>query len=236
MLELKDLNVELTDGSKKIIHGVNLTIAPGEIHAIMGPNGSGKSTLTHALMGHPKYETTSGHIVLDGQDISSQPTYLRARAGLFATMQYPVEIPGVPVGALVTAVHGDQDVEIAKQAKALGIEESFLKRGVNDEFSGGERKRMETLQLVLSNAKYVVLDEIDSGLDVDALKIIAKRIMKLVEEKKLGIVVITHHDRLLKYLKPTHVHVFANGQIIKSGGIELATQLEQAGYESFVNA
>jgi len=236
MLELKDLNIQLSDGSKQIIYGVNLTVNPGEIHAVMGPNGSGKSTLTHALMGHPKYKIISGEIILDGQNISDLQTYERARAGLFATMQYPVEIPGVPVGALMSSVHGDLEEEIATQAKSLGIDDSFLKRGVNDEFSGGERKRMETLQLVLSNSKYAVLDEIDSGLDVDALRIIAARITRLVEENTLGVIAITHHDRLLSYLKPTHVHVFANGKIIKSGGIELANQLEKVGYESFVNA
>ncbi|HQZ14639.1 MAG TPA: Fe-S cluster assembly ATPase SufC [Acidimicrobiia bacterium] len=236
MLELKDLNVALSDGSKQIIYGVNLTVLPGEIHAVMGPNGSGKSTLTHALMGHPKYEIISGEIILDGENINSLETYERARAGLFATMQYPVEIPGVPVGALMSSVHGDLEAEIQVQAKGLGIGDSFLKRGVNDEFSGGERKRMETLQLVLSKSKYAVLDEIDSGLDVDALKVIASRVMKLVNEEKLGVIAITHHDRIFSYLQPTHVHVFANGKIIKSGGIELANQLEEVGYESFINA
>lgn len=236
MLELKDLHVELSDGSKQILHGVDLTVAPGEIHAFMGPNGSGKSTLTHAIMGNPKYKMTSGSIVLDGKRIDGLETYERARSGIFATMQYPVEIPGVPVEALLSSVYGDVSSKVQSEAETLEIQPSFLQRGVNDEFSGGERKRMETLQLAVSEAKYAILDEIDSGLDVDALRAIAIRINDLVEQRSLGVIAITHYDRLLKYLKPTHVHVFADGKIIQSGGIELAEQLEASGYESFVSA
>lgn len=235
MLELKDLHVELSDGSKQILHGVDLTVSPGEIHAFMGPNGSGKSTLTHAIMGNPKYKMTSGSIVLDGKRIDGLETYERARSGIFATMQYPVEIPGVPVEALLSSVYGDVSSKVQSEAETLEIQPSFLQRGVNDEFSGGERKRMETLQLAVSEAKYAILDEIDSGLDVDALRAIATRINDLVEQRSLGVIAITHYDRLLKYLKPTHVHVFADGKIIQSGGIELAEQLEESGYESFVS-
>lgn len=236
MLEIKDLYAELTDGTKQILHGVDLTVLPGEIHAVMGPNGSGKSTLTHAVMGHPRYNVTAGTITLDGTQIENLPTFERARAGMFATMQYPVEIPGVPVGALLGSVYGDVTDEISIEAQSLDIDQAFLDRGVNDEFSGGERKRMETLQLAVSNAKYVILDEIDSGLDVDALRVIAKKINGLVQKNSLGVIAITHYDRLLTYLNPTHVHIFAEGKIVLSGGIELAQQLEAQGYESFISA
>lgn len=235
MLEINDLHVELADGSKEILHGVNLKVEPGEIHAFMGPNGSGKSTLTHAIMGNSKYQRTSGEIIIDGKHIEELPTFERARAGVFATMQYPVELPGVPVEALLSSVYGDVAVKVADEARMLKIDNTFLERGVNDEFSGGERKRMETLQLAVSQAKYAILDEIDSGLDVDALRAIASRIKSLVTTKSLGVIAITHYDRLLTYLNPTHVHIFADGKIIKSGGIELAKQLEEVGYESFVN-
>jgi len=236
MLEINNLHAELADGSKQILHGVDLSVAPGEIHAFMGPNCSGKSTLTHAIMGNPKYRITEGTISIDGHNIESLPTFERARAGLFATMQYPVEIPGVPVEALLATVYGDVSQRVKEEAKLLEIENSFLERGVNDEFSGGERKRMETLQLTVSNAKYSILDEIDSGLDVDALRAIATRINNIVATKSLGVIAITHYDRLLTYLNPTHVHIFANGKIIQSGGIELARDLEASGYESFISS
>jgi Fe-S cluster assembly ATP-binding protein len=248
MLEIKDVAAKVADSDKEILRGVSINIAPGEIHALMGPNGSGKSTLTHVLMGNPQYEQTAGSIVLDGTSLDDLPTYKRARAGLFATMQYPTELPGVPVDALMGAArhservgHSERSEEslmdlIKAEAKKLEISDAFLARGVNDEFSGGERKRMETLQLAVSNAKYAVLDEIDSGLDVDALRIIAKRVNELVATEQLGVVAITHYDRLLSYLAPTHVHIFADGKIIESGGIELARELESKGYESFVGA
>jgi len=233
MLEIKDLHAQLIDGTKTILHGVNLEVSPGEIHAVMGPNGSGKSTLTHAVMGNPKYEITSGTITVDSARVDNLPTFERARAGLFATMQYPVEIPGVPVESLLESVYGDVSAVVEEEAKTLGVAKTFLDRGVNDEFSGGERKRMETLQLAVSKAKYAILDEIDSGLDVDAMRVIASRVNELVSNRQLGVIVITHYDRLLEYLKPTHVHVFADGKIIKSGGIELAQELESSGYEIF---
>lgn len=236
MLKISGLAADLADGSKNILHGVDLQVLPGEIHAVMGPNGSGKSTLTHVLMGNPKYVRTAGKIELDGVNITNLPTFERARVGLFATMQYPVELPGVPVEAMLSSVHGDVSAAVQQEAATLNIAQSFLDRGVNDEFSGGERKRMETLQLAVIKAKYAILDEIDSGLDVDALRAIAQRINKLVSDEKLGVIAITHYDRLLSYLQPTHVHIFAEGRIIQSGGIELATQLEAKGYESFINA
>lgn len=232
MFEIKNLKAKLSDSDKYILNGVDLVVKPGEIHAIMGPNGSGKSTLTHTVMGNVAYEQTDGSISIDGKDISKLETHQRARAGVFASMQYPVEVPGVPVGAIYPESH---DV-ILSEAKILQIDDSFLERGINDEFSGGERKRMEVLQLAVSDAKYVILDEIDSGLDVDALRIIAERIMELVKERNLGVVVITHYDRLLEYLKPSHVHVFSAGKIVKSGGPELVQKLEATGYESIVNA
>lgn len=235
-LDISDLHVGLSDEPKQILHGVTISIAPGEIHAVMGPNGSGKSTLTHAVMGNPHYERIQGTITVDGTSIESLPTHERARAGVFATMQYPIEIPGVPVSVLMESVYADISSEINSEALRLGIEKSFLERGVNDEFSGGERKRMETLQLAVSKAKYVIMDEIDSGLDVDALRIIAGRVNELVNTRQLGVIAITHYDRLLEYLKPTHVHVFADGQIIRSGGSELVHQLEEQGYESFMSA
>lgn len=230
MFELKNLHCVIAESDKAILNGVNLQVNPGEIHAIMGPNGSGKSTLTHTVMGREDYKQTEGQILVDGKDISNEETYLRARAGVFASMQYPVEVPGVPVASIFP----DSLEDIESEAKNLAIEESFLLRGVNDEFSGGERKRMEVLQLAVSDAKYVILDEIDSGLDVDALRIIAERIMKLVKERNLGIIVITHYERLLEYLVPTHVHVFSDGKIIKSGGRELVDTLEEQGYEKIV--
>ncbi len=236
MLEINDLYVELADGSKQILNGVTITVNPGEVHAVMGPNGSGKSTLTHAVMGHPRYKITHGSITLDGTRIDTLDTFERARAGIFATMQYPVEIPGVPVEALLSSVYGDVSDRVAREARDLEVEKSFLERGVNDEFSGGERKRMETLQLAVSNARYAILDEIDSGLDVDALRSIAQRVSRLVSENQLGVIAITHYDRLLAYLEPTHVHVFADGRIITSGGIELARQLETSGYETFTGS
>ncbi|MFN8016216.1 MAG: Fe-S cluster assembly ATPase SufC [Acidimicrobiia bacterium] len=234
MLEIVDLHVKVAASDKNILNGVSLTVSPGEIHAFMGPNGSGKSTMTHAIMGNEKYEITKGKILLDGVDITSMPTFERARNGLFATMQYPVEIPGVNVNAILSSVYGDVSDAIENISNELILDKDFLDRGVNDEFSGGERKKMETLQLSVSSAKYAILDEIDSGLDVDALKIIATKVMQLVESRNLGVVAITHYDRLLNYLKPTHVHIFAEGKIVKSGSIELAKQLETSGYESFV--
>lgn len=228
--------MKLANEDKELLHGTTLRVNPGEIHAVMGPNGSGKSTLTHAVMGNPNYEITSGKILVDGTEIQNMPTHERARNGIFATMQYPVEVPGVPVATLMGAVYGDVSEQIDSEAKELELEESFLQRGVNDEFSGGERKRMEALQLAVSNAKYAILDEIDSGLDVDALKIIAERINTLVQQRQLGVIAITHYDRLLKYLKPTHVHIFAQGKVVQSGGYELAEQLEKQGYENLINA
>lgn len=237
MFELKNLHCVIAESGKSILNGVDLAVNPGEIHAIMGPNGSGKSTLTHTIMGREDYKQTDGQILVDGEDISKLETYLRARAGVFASMQYPVEVPGVPVASIfpeaAESIDGKPSV-ILSEAKNLEIEESFLLRGVNDEFSGGERKRMEVLQLAVSDAKYVILDEIDSGLDVDALRIIAQRIMELVKERNLGVIVITHYERLLEYLVPTHVHVFSDGKIIKSGGSELVSELEENGYEAIV--
>ena len=215
----------------EILRGVDLTVRSGEIHALMGPNGSGKSTLTHALMGRPGYVVTAGSATLDGIELLDLPTWQRAEAGLFALMQYPVEVPGVTVRDLVGAsvrTAGDVDAEAAR----LAIGDAFLARGVNDEFSGGEKKRMEMLQLAVLNPKIAVLDELDSGLDVDALRDLAARTRELVAERGLGVLAITHYARLLTELRPEHVHVFMGGRVVTSGGADLADRLEREGYDT----
>lgn len=220
----------------EILRGVDLRIGSGEVHALMGPNGSGKSTLSHTIMGRPGYEVLGGSIRLDGQELIGLPTYQRAQAGLFVAMQYPVEVPGVPVGALLGAAQPDRGMpdRIADEAKLLAVESEFLERGVNVEFSGGEKKRMETLQLALLEPKFAVLDEIDSGLDVDALRDVARRIAELTRTEGLGVLAITHYARLLDELRPDFVHVLVSGRIVASGGPELAERLEAIGYEGLI--
>jgi Fe-S cluster assembly ATP-binding protein len=233
-LVIRDLHaaVERDQGTPvEILRGVDLTVRSGEIHALMGPNGSGKSTLTHALMGRPGYVVTHGSATLDGVDLLSLPTWQRAEAGLFALMQYPVEVPGVTVRELVGAsVRPSRDVN--EEAARLEVPAAFLERGVNDEFSGGEKKRMEMLQLAVLDPKIAVLDELDSGLDVDALRDLAARVRELVAERDLGVLAITHYARLLTELRPQHVHVFMAGRVVTSGGPELADRLEREGYET----
>ncbi len=223
----------------EILRGVSLEAASGEVHVVMGPNGCGKSTLAHTLMGRADYTVTAGRAVLDGVDLLALPTWQRARAGLFVAMQYPIEVPGVPVEELVGAsrragdgagadgLHEQLEIEAAR----LGIDDSFLARGVNDEFSGGEQKRLETLQLALLQPKFAVLDEIDSGLDVDALGDVARRVQAMTAENGLGVIAITHYARLLRDLRPDHVHVMMAGRIVKRGGPELAERVEAVGYE-----
>lgn len=228
----------------EIIKGVNLTINSGETHAIMGPNGSGKSTLSYVIAGHPKYEITSGSITLDGQDITEMTADERARAGLFLAMQYPVEVPGVSTANFLrtaaTAVRGEaprlrQWVKEVNEAMAnLRIDTSFNERSINEGFSGGEKKRYEILQLGLLKPKFAVLDETDSGLDVDALRIVSDGINRYQEETQGGIMLITHYTRILRYVKPDIVHVFAHGRIVLTGGPELADQLEEHGYDDFI--
>ena len=247
-LEIRDLHVSVGDGSngaKEILRGVDLTVQAGETHAIMGPNGSGKSTLAYAIAGHPKYTVTSGTATLDGEDILAMSVDERARAGLFLAMQYPVEVPGVSVSnflrSAVTAVRGEAPKlrEFSKEMKAamanLSIDPAFAQRSLNEGFSGGEKKRHEILQLEMLKPKFAILDETDSGLDVDALKIVSEGVNRF-SGADTGILLITHYTRILRYVKPDFVHVFAAGRVVSEGGPELADELEEQGYEKYVKA
>ncbi|MGX1737645.1 Fe-S cluster assembly ATPase SufC [Corynebacterium flavescens] len=248
-LEIKNLHAQVLpteEGGepKEILKGVNLTIKSGETHAVMGPNGSGKSTLSYVIAGHPKYEVTEGEILLDGEDVLDMDVDERARAGLFLAMQYPTEVPGVKMSqfmrSAVTAVRGDApklrewNKEITAAREKLSIDKSFAMRAVNEGFSGGEKKRHEVMQLDLLKPKFAIMDETDSGLDVDALRVVSEGINRYQEETNGGILMITHYKRILNYVKPDFVHVFAHGQVIKTGGAELADQLEAEGYEQFI--
>jgi Fe-S cluster assembly ATP-binding protein len=247
-LEIKDLHVSIAvdGGTKEILTGVNLTINAGETHAIMGPNGSGKSTLAYAIAGHPKYEVTSGEIRLDGVDVLSMTVDERARAGLFLAMQYPVEVPGVSTAnflrSAATAVRGEAPklrtwIKEVKVAMAdLDIDPAFVDRNVNEGFSGGEKKRQEVLQLSLLKPKFAVLDETDSGLDVDALRVVSDGVNRYRAGGETGVLLITHYTRILQHITPDHVHVFAGGKVVESGGPELADDLEKNGYERFTKA
>ena len=246
VLEIKDLSVSVeTDaGETAILNGVNLVIRKGETHAIMGPNGSGKSTLAYTIAGHPKYKVTGGTITLDGEDVLEMSVDERARAGLFLAMQYPVEIPGVSVTNFLrtakTAIDGEAPairhwIKDVKGAMAnLRMDPKFGERGVNEGFSGGEKKRNEILQLELLKPKFAVLDETDSGLDVDALKIVSEGVNRAKENTGLGVLLITHYTRILRYIKPDFVHVFVNGRVAEEGGPELAERLEDEGYDRFL--
>ncbi|HEX4222927.1 MAG TPA: Fe-S cluster assembly ATPase SufC [Pseudonocardiaceae bacterium] len=241
-LEIKDLHVSVVadDAPKEILTGVNLTIKAGETHAIMGPNGSGKSTLSYAIAGHPKYQVTSGEVLLDGEDILGMTVDERARAGVFLAMQYPVEVPGVSMSnflrSAATAVRGEAPqlrkwVKEVKQAMTdLEISDAFAERSLNEGFSGGEKKRHEILQLSLLKPKIAILDETDSGLDVDALRVVSEGVNRFKEAGDVGVMLITHYTRILKYISPDFVHVFAGGRIVESGGAELANRLEDEGY------
>ncbi|GAA1298169.1 Fe-S cluster assembly ATPase SufC [Saccharothrix xinjiangensis] len=245
-LEIKDLHVSVKtdETSKEILKGVDLTIKSGETHAIMGPNGSGKSTLSYAIAGHPKYDVTSGSVLLDGEDVLEMSVDERARAGLFLAMQYPVEVPGVSMSNFLrtaaTAVRGEAPalrhwVKEVKGAMAdLDIDPAFAERSVNEGFSGGEKKRHEILQLGLLQPKIAILDETDSGLDVDALRVVSQGVNKYKESGEAGVMLITHYTRILKYIKPDFVHVFAGGRVVESGGPELADQLEAEGYVKYI--
>ncbi len=245
-LEIKDLHVAITtpEGTEKeILKGVDLTVRSGETHAVMGPNGSGKSTLSYAIAGHPKYTVTSGSITLDGQDVLEMSVDERARAGLFLAMQYPVEVPGVSMSnflrTAVTAVRGEAPklrlwVKEVKAALAdLDIDPQFSERSVNEGFSGGEKKRHEILQLGLLKPKIAILDETDSGLDVDALRVVSEGVNRYAEAEQAGVLLITHYTRILRYIHPQFVHVFVDGRIVASGGPELADELEENGYVRF---
>src|SRR5690554_2395999 len=247
-LEIKNLhvNVETNDGPKQILKGATLTINSGEIHAIMGPNGSGKSTLAYAIAGHPKYEVTEGEILLDGEDVLEMSVDERARAGLFLAMQYPVEVPGVTVSNFLrtakTAIDGEapalrtwvKDVNAAMDK--LKMDPVFAQRDVNSGFSGGEKKRHEILQMELLRPKFAVLDETDSGLDVDALRIVAEGVNRVHGETDAGFLLIIYYTRVLRYIKPDYVHVFVNGRVAEEGGPELADRLEAEGYDKYVTA
>ncbi|MFD6098735.1 Fe-S cluster assembly ATPase SufC [Nocardiopsis flavescens] len=247
--EIRGLRADVLIGEderREILKGVDLTINSGETHAIMGPNGSGKSTLAYAVAGHPRYEITEGEVLLDGENILDLSVDERARAGVFLAMQYPVEVPGVSMSnflrSSVTAVRGEApklrqfSKELQGAMKDLSIDSGFAARGVNEGFSGGEKKRHEILQLELLKPKIAILDETDSGLDVDALKVVSEGVNRAKENNDLGVMLITHYTRILNYVKPDHVHVFANGRIAESGGPELADALEAEGYERFVKA
>jgi Fe-S cluster assembly ATP-binding protein len=239
-LEIKDLHVEIE--GKEILKGVNLTINTGEIHAIMGPNGTGKSTLASAIMGHPKYEVTSGSVFLDGEDVLEMEVDERAKAGLFLAMQYPSEITGVTnadfMRSAVNARREEGDEislmkfirELDSKMDILEMDQDMATRYLNEGFSGGEKKRNEILQLMMLKPKFAVLDEIDSGLDIDALKIVSKGINEMRGEG-FGCLIITHYQRLLNYITPDYVHVMMQGRVVKSGGAELAKQLEESGYD-----
>ncbi|MPV35799.1 Fe-S cluster assembly ATPase SufC [Georgenia subflava] len=247
-LEIKNLHVsvETNDGPKPILRGVDLTINSGEIHAIMGPNGSGKSTLAYSIAGHPKYTVVDGEVLLDGENVLEMSVDERARAGLFLAMQYPVEVPGVTVSNFLrtakTAITGEapalrQWVGDVKDAMgALRMDPEFAQRDVNHNFSGGEKKRHEILQMELLAPKFAVLDETDSGLDVDALRVVSEGVNRVHGNTGLGVMLITHYTRILQYIKPDHVHVFVEGRVAEQGGAELADQLEAEGYDKYLTA
>jgi Fe-S cluster assembly ATP-binding protein len=248
-LQISDLHVsvaEASGASREILRGVDLTVTSGQTHAIMGPNGSGKSTLAYAIAGHPKYQATSGSVTLNGEDVLAMSVDARARAGLFLAMQYPVEVPGVSVSnflrTAVTAVRGEAPKlrtfvkEMRSSMDALSIDQDFAERNLNEGFSGGEKKRHEILQMQLLNPKIAILDETDSGLDIDALKIVSAGINAYREQPGHGVLLITHYARLLSYVQPDFVHVFVGGRIVKEGGPELADELEAEGYEKFLKA
>ena len=240
-LEIRDLHVSVDN--TEILNGVDLTVESGKTHAIMGPNGSGKSTLAYSIAGHPKYRVTAGTVTLDGEDVLSMTVDERARAGLFLAMQYPVEVPGVSVSnflrTAVTAIRGEAPKlrtwvkEVNEAMGALGMDRSFAERNVNEGFSGGEKKRHEILQLALLKPKIAILDETDSGLDVDALRVVAEGVNRVRESTEVGTLLITHYTRILRYITPDYVHVFYRGRVVEQGGPELASRLEEEGYERF---
>ncbi len=245
-LDIRDLHVtvETEDGPKEILKGVDLVIRGGETHAIMGPNGSGKSTLAYSIAGHPKYTVTGGSVTLDGADVLAMSVDERARAGVFLAMQYPVEVPGVSVSNFLrtakTAIDGEAPKlrtwvkDVSAAMGAMKMDPAFATRSVNEGFSGGEKKRHEILQLELLNPQVAVLDETDSGLDIDALKIVSEGVNRYREQGDRGVLLITHYTRILRYITPDFVHVFVDGKIAEEGGPELAERLEAEGYDKYV--
>lgn len=246
-LQIKNLKVSIDD--KSILQGVNLEVKPGEVHAIMGPNGSGKSTLAYSLAGHPFYQITDGSVTLDGEDVLEKAPDERANSGLFLAFQYPVEVAGVKVNHFLRLAY---EARFANQpekkfptvlafrkhlealADELQVNKDLLKRGLNEGFSGGEKKRVEILQMAVLEPRYAILDETDSGLDVDAIKAVSSGVKKIIEKYNTGVIVITHYQRILKYLEPEFVHVMVKGKIVKSGGRDFAQELESEGYKKFV--
>ncbi len=247
-LDIRDLHVSVNaeGGPREILRGVDLTVKQGETHAIMGPNGSGKSTLAYSVAGHPKYTITSGTVTLDGEDVLAMTVDQRARAGLFLAMQYPVEVPGVSVSNFlrtsVTAVKGEAPKlrtwvkEMRTAMDALSMDPAFAERNVNEGFSGGEKKRHEILQMALLKPKIAILDETDSGLDVDALKVVSEGVNRVASSGEVGVLLITHYTRILRYIRPDFVHVFVDGRIVAEGGPELADALEADGYDRYIKA
>ena len=236
VLKVTDLHVSVA--GNEILHGVDLEVKSGEVHALMGPNGSGKSTLSHALMGRGDYDVSAGSITIDGEELRGMPTWQRAQRGLFLAMQYPVAVPGVPLEHLVAASLRARGLDapalhdaVVAEGTALGVRAELLARGVNDEFSGGEQKRAETVQLAVLAPKFAILDEIDSGLDVDSLRVVSRRVERMTQETNLGVLAITHYVRVLRELRPDRVHVMLDGRVVLSGGPELADRLERTGYE-----
>jgi len=245
-LEIRDLHVsvETKEGAKPILRGVDLTVSSGQTHAIMGPNGSGKSTLAYSLAGHPKYQITSGTVTLDGEDVLAMSVDERARAGMFLAMQYPVEVPGVSVSNFLrtakTAIDGQapalrhwvRDVRTAMEN--LRMDPAFADRNVNEGFSGGEKKRHEILQMELLEPRIAILDETDSGLDVDALRVVSEGVNRVRSTGEVGVLLITHYTRILRYIEPDFVHVFVDGRIAEEGGPDLAERLEAEGYDRYL--
>jgi Fe-S cluster assembly ATP-binding protein len=241
VLRISDLHASVA--GQEILRGVDLEVRSGEVHALMGPNGSGKSTLSHVLMGRDDYTVTAGSVTVDDVELLGLPTHERAAHGLFLALQYPVELPGVRLGDFLEAAIRGQGrlpdglaAAVSTEAVRLGVAQQFLDRGLNVEFSGGEQKRAETLQLAVLKPKFAVLDEIDSGLDVDALRDVARRVEAMTTEDDLGVLAITHYARLLDELRPDVVHVLMDGRVVASGGPELAQKLEQTGYEGLAEA
>jgi len=247
-LQINDLHVDVETeaGPKQILKGVDLTINSGEVHAIMGPNGSGKSTLAYTLAGHPKYTVTGGSVTLDGEDLLAMTVDERARAGLFLSMQYPVEVPGVSVANFLrtarTAIEGRAPKlrtwvkEVNEALTRQELDSDFAERSVNEGFSGGEKKRSEMAQLELLHPRFAILDETDSGLDIDALKVVANTVNRYMTDPEHGLMLITHYTRILRYVKPTQVHVYVDGRVAATGGPELGEELEAEGYEKYLSA
>ncbi|MEA2297531.1 MAG: Fe-S cluster assembly ATP-binding protein [Solirubrobacteraceae bacterium] len=238
-LEIRNLHVRIEE--REILRGVDLTVRQGEIHALMGPNGSGKSTLANTIMGHPAYEVTEGEIIFNGTDITEAPPHERARSGLFLAFQYPVAVPGVSVANFLRmAINAKRDEpikvkefgrQLAHAVQLLDVDRAFTSRHLNDGFSGGEKKRAEILQMAMLTPEIAVLDETDSGLDIDALRTVAEGVVKLHAEQGLGALIITHYQRILDYIRPQFVHVLMDGQIVMAGGPELVDRLEREGYD-----